>query len=84
MGLIPAGAYSNRKFFSSWITVGADVPTAVADLIFDPQTSGGLVLGIPADRAEAFLETLVAEGVTAAAEIGEVLEVDPEGHLEIT
>lgn len=84
MGLIPAGAYANRKFFGSWITVDAGVATEVADLIFDPQTSGGLVLGIQADKAEAFLKALIAEGVTAAAEIGEVLEADPEGHVEIS
>jgi selenide, water dikinase len=83
MGLVPAGAYANRKFFSSWITVDSGVPTDVGDLIFDPQTSGGLVLGIQAERAEEFLEALIAEGVTTAVEIGEVLEVDSEGHLEI-
>jgi selenide,water dikinase len=37
MGLIPGGAYSNRKFFSSWIIPDPAVPTDIADLI-DPQT----------------------------------------------
>jgi selenide,water dikinase len=83
MGLIPGGAYSNRKFFSSWITLDPAVPTDIADLIFDPQTSGGLVLGVQADKVEAFRAALLSEGVSIAADIGEVLEPDPEGHLEI-
>jgi selenide, water dikinase len=83
MGLIPGGGHSNRKFFGSWVTVGADISAVTADLMFDPQTSGGLVLGIPADRASDLLDTLAAEGVEPAAEIGEVLEPDEQGHLEI-
>lgn len=84
MGLIPGGMYNNRKFFSSWITVDPRVPTDVADLIFDPQTSGGLVLGIEAEKAEEFLAALASQGVSSASEIGEVLGPDPEGRLEIS
>ena len=83
MGLIPGGAYSNRKFFSSWITLDPAVPTDIADPIFDPQTSGGLILGVQADKVEAFRAALLSEGVSITADIGEVLEPDPEGHLEI-
>jgi selenide,water dikinase len=84
MGLIPGGAYSNRKFFSSWITVDPAVPTEIADLIFDPQTSGGLVIGIAAEKAESLLAALHAEGLTPAADIGQVLEPDRNGYLEIS
>lgn len=42
-----------------------------AELLVDPQTSGGLLLGIPPNRAAACLEALTAAGLTAA-EIGEV------------
>ncbi|MCP4201588.1 MAG: selenide, water dikinase SelD [bacterium] len=35
-------------------------------LLFDPQTSGGLLFGVPADRAEAALDELLASGHTAA------------------
>jgi selenide,water dikinase len=40
-------------------------------LLADPQTSGGLLLGVPEGRADAFLQALLAEGLTAAI-IGEV------------
>jgi len=83
MGLIPAGAHANRKFFGSWITLTSTAPLERQDLMFDPQTSGGLVFGIAADRASAFCEALLDAGVGMAAEIGEVPESHPEGHLEI-
>lgn len=43
------------------------------ELLFDPQTSGGLLLCTPRDRAEALLEALVASG-HRAAEVGEVVD----------
>ena len=83
MGLVPAGAHANRDFFGSWITLMSTVSLERQDLMFDPQTSGGLVLGIPADRATEFRETLTSAGIEIAAEVGEVLDHNPEGHLEI-
>ncbi len=83
MGLIPAGAHANRSFFGSWITLTASVSLERQDLIFDPQTSGGLVLGIPEVRAMEFRQALVEAGIGAATEIGEVLDRRAEGHLEI-
>ncbi|HEV2843818.1 MAG TPA: selenide, water dikinase SelD, partial [Thermoanaerobaculia bacterium] len=43
------------------------------DVLFDPQTSGGLLLSVPPESASALLQALLAEG-HRAAEIGEVLE----------
>lgn len=83
MGLIPAGAHANRTFFGSWITMNPALSDLVTDLMFDPQTSGGLVLGVPPASADEVLAALIAQGVGPSSEIGEVLEAHPEGHLTI-
>ena len=65
----------------------ANLETAGADprypLLFDPQTAGGLLAGVPADRAEACVARLHALGYTHAAVIGEVTERD-DGSPPIT
>jgi len=51
------------------------------DLLFDPQTSGGLLLGIPAERGAALLQALRAAGDPAAAVIGVVGAPRADGAL---
>ena len=70
MGIIPAGAYTNRDYLQSRIQIGDEVPEARADLLFDPQTSGGLLFAVAAADAEPLLAALRAE-IPEAAIIGE-------------
>jgi selenide,water dikinase len=72
MGLIPAGAYNNRTFRGSYVDFGADVPQTIQDLLFDPQTSGGLLIAVAAGEAERLVEALQAKGIASAANVGEV------------
>jgi selenide,water dikinase len=51
------------------------------DLLFDPQTSGGLLLAVPRERGPAMLSALRAAGDGAAAIIGEVTPPRPDGAL---
>lgn len=51
-------------------------------LIFDPQTAGGLLASIPADKAEACIQELKALGYPHTAVIGRVTEQDMEGAIE--
>jgi selenide,water dikinase len=51
MGLIPAGAYKNRDFREQMITFAETVPRTLQDLLFDPQTSGGLLISVSATIA---------------------------------
>ena len=62
----------NREHVSSRLTVRRPLGDTERELLFDPQTSGGLLIAVPADRAGALLAALLAEG-HRAAEIGEVL-----------
>lgn len=71
-GIIPAGAYRNRDYLVGKARVDGDVPLALADLLYDPQTAGGLVIAIPEARSGALLHRLEETGV-AAAVIGEMV-----------
>lgn len=73
MGLIPAGAYNNRNFRGSFVDFGADVSQRVQDLLFDPQTSGGLLIAVAAGDAERLVDALKAKGIDCAAIVGEVV-----------
>ena len=74
IGLIPAGAYRNRQFRESMVTVAPNVARAMVDCLFDPQTSGGLLIGLGKDDAEPLMSALAKAGVTDAALVGEVVE----------
>jgi selenide,water dikinase len=52
MGLLAGAAYSNRKYAEGSVDFADDITLAEQDLLFDPQTSGGLLFGCEADRAE--------------------------------
>ena len=48
------------------------VPVNMQDLLFDPQTSGGLLISLPAEHANAFLKLAHEAGVEVATAVGRV------------
>ena len=60
LGVLPAGLYRNRHFAEEWVD-GGNVELAVQDLLYDPQTSGGLMMAVEAEDAPALLEALKAD-----------------------
>jgi selenide,water dikinase len=78
MGLIPAGTYNNREFRESMITFAESVKRSVQDVLFDPQTSGGLLISAASGQADALVKTLQDAGISDASEIGEVLKDEEE------
>lgn len=72
MGLIPAGAYHNRSFREYMIDFAESVPRTVQDLLFDPQTSGGLLISVSEDHCPDLLSALKDAGISDAARIGVV------------
>jgi selenide,water dikinase len=74
MGLIPAGAYKNREFREAMVTFADAVDRSRQDVLFDPQTSGGLLICVSAADAPGIVAALRDGGITEAADIGEVLE----------
>lgn len=71
MGLIPAGAYRNRTYAEAAVTVRGNISRAQQDILYDPQTSGGLLFAIPEAEAEACLDAMRNE-IPDAAIIGYV------------
>lgn len=74
MGMFPAGAYNNKEFFKTGVTIHPDVDAVIADLMFDPQTSGGLVVSLSDAKADDCLKALHDQGIEAQI-IGEVTGV---------
>ncbi len=73
MGLIPGGAHSNRQFFSCKVEVDPAVSSLLIDLLYDPQTSGGLLVSLPPGEAEKMVTALHQDGHTDTAIVGEVI-----------
>lgn len=82
MGLIPAGSYNTKNYCSKSISINKSVKQVVIDMLFDPQTSGGLIISLPENTAEECLKEMLDEGV-AASTIGEVTDSDAKGHIKI-
>ena len=70
MGVLPAGMYRNRSFAEPMVDPGA-VRTAVQDVLYDPQTSGGLLIAVDPDDADDLYRDLRA-AVPSAQRIGTV------------
>lgn len=73
MGLVPAGAYKNREFHECRVDFAPSVDRIVQDILFDPQTSGGLLIGVQKDNAGELVAELQEKGIQEAAIIGEVM-----------
>ena len=82
-GLIPAGSYAIKHFCEKSVEIDPRVETVMIDLIFDPQTSGGLVISLGPNVAEACLKELYNEGISTAEIIGDVLYPHTKGKLRI-
>jgi len=72
MGLVPGGTYRNRDFRSDMV-IAEDIPEEMMLILFDAQTSGGLLISLPAEKADILMKKLQDERITDSSVIGEVV-----------
>ena len=71
-GLCPGGLHRNREFYGKMVEFSKQIPDYIQDILFDPQTSGGLLISLSSEAAELLLRKLKKAGVKDAAIVGEI------------
>ncbi len=70
-GFVPGGLYTNRDFYLPHLETS--LAKEKIDILFDPQTSGGLLIAVPEEKSGKLLKKLFEEGIKDASLIGEVV-----------
>ena len=82
MGLVPSGAYRNRDYAEAGVRLTREIARPMQDILYDPQTSGGLLIALPEKDAAQCLDEL-QQSVPQAAAVGYVTEkMDAAIYLE--
>ena len=71
----PGGAFDNMLHYGQWIDFDPAIPEAYQMLLYDPQTSGGLLIGVPEAKIESFMAEAKAKDEPAWL-VGEVIPGD--------
>lgn len=81
MGMLPAGMYRNRKFAQAHVDAG-DTELAKQDMLYDPQTAGGLLIAVAPEDADALFNEL-KNTVPSAQRIGTVSEYKGDKRIRL-
>jgi len=73
MGMVPGGTYRNREFRINQVDIDSALSPYLIDILFDPQTSGGLLIAVSGKKAQEMVKRLRKEGIEDAAIIGKVV-----------
>jgi selenide,water dikinase len=67
--VFPGGMWRNREFFEPYVTFPAGTPEATENLLYDPETSGGLLIAVPAAQVDALMSALANHEATVIGEV---------------
>jgi selenide,water dikinase len=82
MGMIPGGLHRNRDFRKKMVVIDKNVPQFLQDILYDPQTSGGLLIAVPEKKGRVLLQKLHEKGVSDAVIIGDVV-AESKGRIKV-
>lgn len=82
MGLVPGGAYTNRDYLQARVQKDQEIDAALYDLLFSPETAGGLLLAVPGDQRSEFAASM-EEKDCPFYEIGRVIEGESPAPIHI-
>ena len=77
-GMMPGGTFKNKEFRLHMVEFSSEVDPLIQDILFDPQTSGGLMICVKREQADALVSNLIDKGVAASKIIGEVIRAPVE------
>lgn len=73
-GFLTGGCRRNRAYLEDKVVVDRSVGAGLTEVAFDPQTSGGLLIALPAKAAATLMQKLSAKGVDTAVIVGRATE----------
>lgn len=74
MGIIPAGKYNNEGYLREHVSFADSIKQEIKDIMYDPQTSGGLLISVPEEHFEKLMEELRNRNKTDFNVVGKVKE----------
>lgn len=80
-GIIPGGAYQNAKHIGKKVKFSHDVPQEIRDIMYDPQTSGGLLISVSKGKVRELTDLLARVHKTPFSIIGKVKEKSSQAIL---
>jgi len=82
IGFVPAGTYKNKEFRQNMVEILPSVDPFFEDILFDPQTSGGLLICVDEKKADQLLEKIRKKGMQRASVLGTVFS-DPKEIITV-
>ncbi len=80
MGIVPGGTHANKKARKEFVIMETKTEPYLLDILFDAQTSGGLLFTLPREKANGVIEKMKQAGIEHATVIGEVIS-EPKGKI---